>query len=67
MSRALRRALALSLALVSPLTSVASARAQDTKQEFAPKQIDAPEAAPAAPREAGPAGPRINSTDLMRR
>ena len=67
MSRAPRRALALSLALASPLMSTASARAQDTKQEFAPKQIDAPQAAPAAARDAGPAGPRINSTDMMRR
>lgn len=67
MSRTLRRALTLPLAVFMAVSGAQGARAQDTKQEFAPKPIDAPEAAPTPQRDAGPAGPRINSTDMMRR
>ena len=59
----------LTLSLTLGLTfGVQGAWAQDTKREYVPEKIEAPQPTGAsAQNKLGPAGPRINSVDLRRR
>ena len=61
--------LTLSLCLTSVLLlSVNNLFAQDTKREFAPKKVETSESQPTKRKvDLGPASPRINSTDMVRR